>query len=118
MPYSDIGPVALEVLRRIGLARASHLEREGKDLLWADLMRAMGWSQSTTSAIKNGKRPIDLEEVPDLARVLGVREAWLAVGDGPMRAPTPSTAAPPLGRAEDDWTTVHPPAQRDKKRRA
>lgn len=82
-----IGPVATAVLARVNTARAERLRITGNDLYWADLGREMGWGQAVTSAIKNGKRPIDIEEIPKLARFLGVRPVWLALGDGPMVEP-------------------------------
>lgn len=81
-----IGPVARGVLERIGIARAEYLRTKGEDLLWSEIGRHLGWGQPTTSAVKNAKRPVDIEELPDLARVLGVRPAWLVFFDGPMVA--------------------------------
>lgn len=121
MPRETLGPVAAGVLRRINEARAEHLRRQGTDLLWADLGRAMAWVQGTTSNVKLGKRPVDLEELPALAGVLGVRQAWLAFGEGEMIAAATATPTPGilLEAAEGrDRRVVPAPEDAPRRRRA
>lgn len=105
MASKTIGPVARGVLARVDQARGEHLRQGKGDLIWAEIGRAMGWTPPTTSAVKNGKRPVDLEELPDLAHILGVRVAWLAVGDGPMVA---QKGDPEMNAALDDVIRTHP----------
>lgn len=79
-----LNPLERDALRRLTEARAAYLVRTGHDLLWADLGRLMGRTQAVTSRVRNAKRPIMLDEVPSIARALGVRPEWLAFGSGPM----------------------------------
>lgn len=73
--------------------------------MWSEIGRALDWSQPTTSAIKNAKRPIDLEELPGLAVVLHVRLCWLAFEEGPMKG---VGDAAPAGRAPGDREDAYP----------
>lgn len=116
-----LGPLAQGVLARVSEARAAYLHATGRDFLWAEIGRAVGWTQPTTSAIKTGRRAITLDEIPAIARALGVREAWLALGEGAMRAEAATPAASsvgPVARAADALPDVPPPARRGTRRRA
>jgi len=82
MPRNFIlSAAAAGVLERINQARGDYLRNTGHDLLWVDIGRHMGWGQPTASAVKNGKRGVTLEEIPQLAALLRAPLDWLAFGD-------------------------------------
>lgn len=72
MPPDSVN-VGAEIVARINEARADILRRTGRDYYWTDLGRAVGWSQSTDSQIRTGRRSVTLQEVVEIAREMGVR---------------------------------------------
>ena len=91
-----------------------------------DLGEMIGLSGQAVGTWEAGKKEPDLDTIARLARVLGVRAAWLAFNDGPMRAdeggqgartngspaPTPDTI---VQRGREGVPTAQQPQIRKKK---
>lgn len=70
---------------RLAEARKLYEIANRKDVTWDELARLVDMTPQVMSQVKNGKRPVRLEEVAVIAWVLGVRPAWLAFDEGPSR---------------------------------
>jgi transcriptional regulator with XRE-family HTH domain len=60
-------------------------QRPPRSVSQAEIAEAMGVTRMTVSNWEAGKPPSDLGIITKLAFVLGVRAAWLAFGEEPMR---------------------------------
>lgn len=87
------------------LPRRLALAREESNLNSLELDDLAGVGRGRTSRAENGKRVngLPLDTVIKMARALGVRPAWLALGEEPMRAapatPVPGSSTRPSDRA-------------------
>lgn len=126
VPREPVSWDPADVVRRVNQARGAYLQRNGRDLLWAEIGRANEWIQATTSDVKLGKRPLRLGEVAVIAQLLECSPGWLAFGEGMMRplpAETPGIPNAEPGQDAYEWideqlaqqAAQKPPA---KKRRA
>lgn len=92
-----------EVLKRVERARGAFLARTGQEVKWADLGRILRWASSTTSDIRGGVRPLRVEEIGEIARVLECSAGWLAFAQGPMWVASDGIA--PIEPGVDSYTT-------------
>jgi transcriptional regulator with XRE-family HTH domain len=88
---------------RVGQARRAYGEqlRPPRDFRQADLARLLDMSSQAVGQWERGGREPDLETIARVAAALGVRAAWLAFGEEPMRAPgqVPALPAPAIERS-------------------
>lgn len=71
-----------------------------------EIAGVLGVTKATVGTWEAGRKVPDLHTIQRLADVLGVRAAWLAFGDGPMREVTPEE--------QERRTVVHHPTKPDR----
>ncbi len=88
---TPVSPEVQTLRHRLALAR----EEAGIPSLQLDELAGVGGGR--TSRVENGKRlsGLPLDTVIKLAGALGVRPAWLALGEEPMKKPAAPPAPPP-----------------------
>ena len=86
-----------EIKTRLHEAMADLHRARGRKLTQKDLAEMSGFSQQRISDWLNGVKP-EPENVPDLARALGVRAGWLYFGELPQYPDdvVPVRPAPPM----------------------
>lgn len=74
--------------------------RSGRQVLWSEIGRALSIHPSTTSDVKTGKRPLRVDEIAVVARLLDCMAGWLAFGEGPMLPAHVTAGFPVVSEAE------------------
>ena len=91
------------VARRVEQARGALIARTGVDVRWSEIGRQVGWASATITQVRNGRRPLRVEEIGDISELLECSPGWLAFGEGPMWGRSDGIA--PIEPGVDSFTT-------------
>lgn len=100
------------VIDRVNRARGDYLARTGQDVKWIDIGRRLGWNSPTTASdVKLGKRALRVDEIREIAELLGASPGWIAFGEGGGEASGGDGGGHGAGLDGPQLRPIQPPGQ-------